>query len=192
MTRRGSLTEQERRDYIKAVKCLYNDKPPVSSPQEVPGARNRFDDFVAGHIRQTLNIHANGYFFAWHRHFLWLYDQALRNECGYQGPTPYWDWTRNNDDLSRSPIFDGSETSFGGNGVALPHGQTLVTAFGLLVISPGTGGGCVTDGPFTDLTVRTSINPLETTSFGAREKKSSTSQPTVSSRASREETFGRC
>lgn len=32
-------------------------KPPRSDPNWAPGARNRFDDFVAVHINQTLYIH---------------------------------------------------------------------------------------------------------------------------------------
>lgn len=147
------MTKQERIDYTKAVKCLYSQKPPLSSPQDVPGARNRFDDFVAAHVKETYKIHINGYFYGWHRHFVWLYEQALRNECGYQGPTPYWDWTRNADDPRKSPVFDGSETSLGGNGESIPHGPVVQTGFGIFEVLPGTGGGCVKDGPFADITV---------------------------------------
>lgn len=151
---RGSLSRQERVSYSNAVKCLYNKKPPISPLSEVPGARNRLDDFVAAHIQQSDKIHFNGYLFAWHRHFVWLYDQALRKECGYRGPTPYWDWTKFAEDPRKSPVFDGSQYSLGGNGDVIPHGATLLTVFGLnLVLDPGTGGGCVTKGPFTDLVV---------------------------------------
>ena len=57
--------------------------------------------------------------------------------------------------LSASPIFDGSDTSLGGNGQYKPHG----TIGGILpgvpepqyyYRPPGTGGGCVTDGPWDD------------------------------------------
>jgi len=54
----------------------------------VPGARSRFDDFVATHINQTLAIHYTGNFLAWHRYYTWLYEEALRNECGYTGNQP--------------------------------------------------------------------------------------------------------
>lgn len=150
------MKKQERINYTKAVKCLYNKKPPLSSTSVVPGARNRLDDFVAAHIQQSDKIHFNGYLYAWHRHFVYLYDQALRSECSYRGPTPYWDWTRHADDPRRSPVFDGSATSMGGNGEFYPHGATVLTPFGLnLTLEPGTGGGCVKEGPFTDLVVRT-------------------------------------
>ncbi|KAI9788756.1 MAG: hypothetical protein M1816_006613 [Peltula sp. TS41687] len=157
----GSMKKQDQLEYIKAVKCLYSQRPPRSSPQVVPGARNRFDDFQGAHIQQTFNVHFNGVFLAWHRHFVWLYERALRDECGYKGPTPYWDWTRHADDPRKGPVFDGSETSMGGNGESIPHGPIPQTAFGgNLQIPPGTGGGCVKEGPFTDHTVNLGINPI--------------------------------
>lgn len=149
------MSKEERIGYTNAVRCLYHKSPPLTSTAISPGVRNRLDDFVSDHIIQGYNIHGNGFLFAWHRHFVWLYHQALRNECGYTGPTPYWDWTRHSDDPRKSPVFDGSETSMGGNGEAIPHGPTAISAFGInATLPPGTGGGCVKDGPFTDLVVR--------------------------------------
>lgn len=149
------MTREDRINYTNAVKCLYSRSPPLSNLADVPGARNRNDDFVASHIQQGQNIHFNGYLFTWHRHFVWIYEQALRNECGYKGPMPYWDWTLYPDDPRLSPVFDGSETSMSGNGEAVPHNGTRLTDFGLdVTLPPGTGGGCVKDGPFADLQVR--------------------------------------
>ena len=149
------MTRRERIRYTDAVKCLYSKSPPLSNTADIPGARNRLDDFVASHIQQGQNIHFDGYLFAWHRNFVYLYEQALRKECRYRGPTPYWDWTLNPDDPRNSPVFDGSATSMSGNGESIPHGGTFVTAFGLnLTLPPGTGGGCVKDGPFANLQVR--------------------------------------
>lgn len=54
---RSSLTLSERRKYTDAVLCLMS-KPPRLAPDEAPGARSRFDDFVAVHINQTIGIHA--------------------------------------------------------------------------------------------------------------------------------------
>lgn len=54
--RRGTLSTSEKLDYIKAVKCLQS-KPPRTPASEAPGAKTRFDDFVATHINQTLTIH---------------------------------------------------------------------------------------------------------------------------------------
>ena len=53
---RSDLTLKERQAYHDAVYCLQS-KPPISDPAIVPGARSRFDDFLATHINQTMAIH---------------------------------------------------------------------------------------------------------------------------------------
>ena len=99
----------------------------------------------------------------WHRYYVWQYEHALRNECGYQGYQPYWDWTQDNDNFTQNPLFDGSEFSLGGNGVSVPHGVLNGTVPGLPVpivvtAEPGTGGGCVIDGAFANTTL--SLGPV--------------------------------
>ncbi|KAL8741878.1 MAG: hypothetical protein Q9184_008332, partial [Pyrenodesmia sp. 2 TL-2023] len=135
----GAMNGNDRKNYIKAVQCLAT-KPARSDPKIVPGARSRFDDFVGSHIQQGYNIHFNGNLFAWHRAFLWEYEQALRNECGYRGAHPYWDWPKYYLDPASSPLFDGSDTSLGSNGEYFPHGATILTAFGLTLTLPGGTG----------------------------------------------------
>lgn len=54
---RGALSARERKDYINAVKCLAS-KPNKTPASQFPGARNRYDDFVATHMNQTLSIHS--------------------------------------------------------------------------------------------------------------------------------------
>ena len=49
---------------------------------------NQFEDFVVVHIQQTLTIHYTGNFPPWHRWFLYQYEKALRDECGYKGYQP--------------------------------------------------------------------------------------------------------
>lgn len=51
----SALKDSEKKDYIDAVLCLQS-KPSISGDL-VPGARSRYDDFVAAHINQTLTIH---------------------------------------------------------------------------------------------------------------------------------------
>ena len=78
----------------------------------------------------------------------------LRDECGYTGPTPYWDWTLTYEDPRQSKIFDGSVDSMGSNGKSIPHGPLLTHGFGLnFTVPAATGGGCVTSGPFVNYTV---------------------------------------
>ena len=134
-------------------------KPAISPKDKVPGARTHFDDFVATHLMQSGKIHFSGLFFHWHRYYTWLYEKTLRDECGYKGTQPYWDWTKTYKDPARSAVFDGSPASMGSNGKFIPHGPLNVTAFGISYPDPpGTGGGCVESGPFKDLVVN--IGPV--------------------------------
>ncbi|KAL2802987.1 hypothetical protein BJX63DRAFT_440466 [Aspergillus granulosus] len=151
----GTLSKRERKEYIDAVTCLTK-KPSKVDPTFAPGARTRFDDFVAIHINQTMFIHTTGNFLTWHRYFTWAYEQALRNECGYKGYQPYWGWPKYADDPVNSPIFDGSEYSMGGDGSYVPHPAAEV-ATGIM-LPPANGGGCVTTGPFKDFQVN--LGPL--------------------------------
>lgn len=56
MERRRALSQSDRKSYTDAVLCLQAASP-RSLTSDVPGARSRFDDFVAVHIDQMLIIH---------------------------------------------------------------------------------------------------------------------------------------
>ncbi|KAF2263579.1 Di-copper centre-containing protein [Lojkania enalia] len=145
------LSTQEKKDYIAAVQCLAN-KPSNTPSTLAPGAKNRYDDFVATHINQTLSIHGTGNFLTWHRYFTWAYEQALRNECGYKGYQPYYNWPKWADNPAASPIFDGSATSMSGDGAFVQRNATCIPSNDVCQISLpiGNGGGCVKSGPFKD------------------------------------------
>ncbi|KAF2748439.1 Di-copper centre-containing protein [Sporormia fimetaria CBS 119925] len=151
----STLLPSERRDYINAVKCLAS-KPAKTPAGLAAGAKNRYDDFVATHINQTISIHGTGNFLAWHRYFTWAYEQALRNECGYKGYQPYYSWPKWASDPAKSPALDGSDTSMSGDGEYIAgRNNTCVPAPELCGVSvpPGNGGGCVKSGPFKDFKV---------------------------------------
>ena len=159
---RGSLSKKERLNYIDAVYCLAN-KPGVTPTSEIPGARSRYDDFVGSHMQQTPFVHADGLFLGYHRYYLWQYEKALRNECGYEGAQPYWDWTLSYEDPRTSTVLDGSPYSLGSNGVFVPNrnATTVVIPNGpTLVFPPGTGGGCVYSGPFTPDKFQLHLGPV--------------------------------
>ncbi|KAF9529259.1 putative tyrosinase [Crepidotus variabilis] len=154
----GALSIDERKNYTAAVNCLA--KKAARTPSSVAsGARNRYDDFVVTHIIQTPSVHGTGNFLAWHRYFVWAYEQALRNECGYTGYQPYWNWGKYVDDPISSPIFDGSDASMSGNGVHVAHETTCVAPG--FCLPAGNGGGCISSGPFKDFKVN--LGPV----FGA-------------------------
>ncbi|TGJ87734.1 hypothetical protein E0Z10_g1063 [Xylaria hypoxylon] len=146
-----TLSSAQKKEYIAAVKCLQK-KPSIADPTFAPGSRSRYDDFVAVHINQTLSIHGTGNFLTWHRYFVHAYETALRNECGYTGYQPYWNWLDNTADPSKSPVFDGSATSFSGDGSFVAHNGS-VNGNGNVFIPSGKGGGCVTSGPFVDYVI---------------------------------------
>jgi tyrosinase len=89
------------------------------------------------------------------RWFTWTWEKALREECGYPGYQPYINWGRYALDLVNAPIFDGSDLSIGGNGVFVNHSAINIPSDALpyIQIPPGTGGGCIKDGPFRNMSV---------------------------------------
>ncbi|KAJ7476987.1 tyrosinase central domain protein [Mycena galericulata] len=147
----GSMTDPQRTAYIDAVLCLMS-LPSIFSPGEVPGAKSHFDDFIAVHINQTLNIHISGIFLPWHREFVHLYEQALQQKCGYKGTQPYWNWPLWASDLIGSPLFNGGPTSLSGDGAYNASQGPYPIAEGVY-LPRGTGGGCVLGGPFVNHTI---------------------------------------
>lgn len=107
-----------------------------------------------------------GNFLSWHRYFTWTYEHALRAECGYKGYQPYINWGKYAHDIVGSPLFDGSKTSMSGDGEFIPHNGTGIpsNAMPSFVIPPGNGSGCVTSGPFRNMTVR--LGPITPSLYG--------------------------
>ncbi|KAH8195633.1 hypothetical protein TruAng_010190 [Truncatella angustata] len=158
----STLSAKERKSYTSAVNCLMT-LPSKYDPAVVPGAKSRYDDFVAQHINQTLTIHGTGSFLSWHRYFVWSYETALREECGYAGYQPYWNWFSYQNDLTKSPVFDGSDTSISGDGSFVSHNGSVGGA-GTIFLPSGNGGGCITTGPFKNMTAN--LGPISPTMAG--------------------------
>ncbi|RYN40482.1 hypothetical protein AA0114_g11065 [Alternaria tenuissima] len=141
------LSIPQKKAYIDAVLCLTK-KSAISG---IEGAINRFDDFQAVHNSQTPDIHWVGHFTLWHRYFISTFETALREECGYTGGQPYWNWSLDAEpqNPTSTRVFDSEvfqpDTGFGGNGEYVDH-TDQPNPYG---IQGGTGGGCVQDGPFT-------------------------------------------
>lgn len=127
------------------MQCLTSSPSKLPAAQ-YPGAKTRFDDFVAIHMKNTLSIHSTGSFLSWHRYFTYAYENALRVECGYNGTQPYWDWGRYAASPETSPVFDGSETSMSGQGERVQHSSNGIKP-------AGNGGGCIASGPFKGMMV---------------------------------------
>ncbi|GIZ44470.1 hypothetical protein CKM354_000766700 [Cercospora kikuchii] len=118
----GNMSPAERQDYIRATRCL-NNLPSKSHDFYAPGAQNRRDDFTVAHIANHEKVHFSPWTLSFHSWFIWLYEQALRNECGYQGGLPYMAYEKYGyQSLEQTPLFDGSDLSFGTNGFLQPDG----------------------------------------------------------------------
>ena len=126
-------------------------QPSELSPGLATGAISRYDDFTATHINMTLQIHGDGIFLTWHRHFVYLFHKELEERCGFSGTVPYWNWPLWAAELSTSPIFDGSPTSLSGDGEYVSNAE--MPSFDNKTFPRGSGGGCVRTGPFANLTL---------------------------------------
>ena len=99
--------------------------------------------------------HDTAAFLPWHRYFIHVYENALREQCAYSGhltyvqdpgletriakhSSRYWDWSLDWEDVTHAPVWDTS-LGFGGDG----NGKDLESIH----------GHCVTDGPFARLKV---------------------------------------
>ncbi|KAI8631784.1 Di-copper centre-containing protein [Xylariaceae sp. FL1651] len=98
----------DRTAFVQAIKCLMG-KP--SGGAQYAGAQNRYEDLVSVHRDMTANIHQTASFLVWHRYFVWVFEQMLRQECGFDRAMPWWDETKNAGAFAASDIF--SDAWFG-------------------------------------------------------------------------------
>lgn len=151
-----SMPPQDRKAYTDAVKCLMT-KPSQLDQTLYPAATNRFMDYAVVHVNRTREVHLDGFFLTWHRYFLWLYERDLEHQCGYTGSFPYWNWPATADNLEGSAVFDGSEYSMSGNGLYTNSDPIHLSES--FTIPHGSGGGCVTTGPFANMEVTMQVIP---------------------------------
>lgn len=141
------MSNEDRKSFTDAIMCL-KQVPTTVDGAAYPGVKSRYDEYVATHIDMTMNIHVTADFLAWHRNYIWEWENDLINTCGYTGSLPYWDWARDAQAPHESEVFNGDEFSLGSDGVYV--GGRDDTYLGLMDVTfpPGTGGGCVHSGPF--------------------------------------------
>ncbi|KAH7082308.1 hypothetical protein FB567DRAFT_530999 [Paraphoma chrysanthemicola] len=132
-----TLNNHEKREYIQSVQCLRD------IPSRVGTKYSLYEDSALVHSQGSgIRSHSTARFLAWHRYYLHVYEQALRNDCNYGGSLPYWDWTKDLQNIYAAPIWGSDDISFGRNGTG--------------DVSPVPGqirGSCVTDGPFANMTL---------------------------------------
>ncbi|KAJ9625468.1 hypothetical protein H2204_010330 [Knufia peltigerae] len=150
-----SMAPQERKAYTDAVKCIMA-QPSQLDQTLYPAAINRYFDYAVVHTNLTEIVHLSAYFLTWHRYYLHLFEEDLRQTCGYQGAFPYWNWPATADNLHGSAVFDGSEYSMSGDGEYVDTGPVMLSPN--FSLPHGSGGGCVTSGPFANM--ETTIQPI--------------------------------
>ena len=102
-----NLSDQEREDYITAVKRVSSD------PLYQPLYRNLMIKYrnTSRTLSQSLEP-SRTHFLPWHRYYLHQYEDMLR----LVDPNlfiPYWDWTLLSKTPYRSPVFNSSDQGFG-------------------------------------------------------------------------------
>ena len=149
------LPPEERKDFTDAIKCLMN-QPSNLDQAQYPAAINRYFDWAVTHVSKTPIAHLDGYFLTWHRMYLHLFEQDLKYICGFKGALPYWNWPSTAGRLESSLIFNGDAYSMSGNGLYVDSGPLILAP--TFQLPKGSGGGCVTTGPFADMI--TTLNPI--------------------------------
>ncbi|KAM0135572.1 hypothetical protein ACHAO1_005121 [Botrytis cinerea] len=126
-----TLSGQEKAEYLAAVQCL------ATKPSRVRNNGTLYDDFPWVHRYTSTSTHKASAFLPWHRYYIQIYENALKDDCSYTGTLPYWDWSLDWEDFSRAPIW--GHDNFGSDG-----NLDAETSVG--------DGHCVIDGPFAGLT----------------------------------------
>ncbi|KAF8602082.1 Di-copper centre-containing protein [Ceratobasidium sp. AG-I] len=111
------LTDKERLSFISALKCLakkpHKDFTLTGSTPDLPpqsSAASFYDDLVYIHMDTNNLDHFTAIFLPWHRWFLHTLQDNLKNQCGFKGTIPFWDWSRDVATLPVAPVFNGSAT----------------------------------------------------------------------------------
>ncbi|KAI3316860.1 Di-copper centre-containing protein [Xylariaceae sp. AK1471] len=98
----SNYSNGDRTAFVQAIKCLQG-KP--SGGSQYTGSQNRYEDLASVHRGMTANIHQTAAFLVWHRYFVWVFEQMLREECGFNRAMPWWDETKNAGNFAASDIF---------------------------------------------------------------------------------------
>lgn len=118
-----SYSDTDRTAFVDAFKCLMD--APASG--NYPPAANRYEDLVRVHQAMTSTIHGNGLFLFWHRYYVWVLEQVMREECGFDRAFPWWDETLDAGAFAASSVF-------------------TANYFGTLPTATDGQGTCITDG----------------------------------------------
>ncbi|TFK23843.1 Di-copper centre-containing protein [Coprinopsis marcescibilis] len=166
-----TLSALQKLDYIRAVKCLQTRR---AKSRDHPSVVTLWDEFQYSHVVSAHEAHI-GQFLPWHRNYLRIYEQTLRESCLYFGPLPYWNQAIDADNAAvpiiNSPVFH-PILGFGGDGApgtytlpTDPHPTDPVLSSRII---PELYKGCVVDGPFANTVLHVGPGYLSTNHCVAR------------------------
>ncbi|KAL5536597.1 hypothetical protein ACEPAF_420 [Sanghuangporus sanghuang] len=131
------FSTEEKSAWISAVKCLttfpHTDllapsvDPSLSLMPPVNTSSTYYDDFVYMHMDLNIRIHSTGYFLPFHRWYVAVYEQVLKEKCNYMGVSPYWNWSIDSTDVFDSDFFKDSDPTSGLGGWGDPSKDFSVT-----------------------------------------------------------------
>jgi len=126
-----AFSASEKAEWIRAVNCLSrlphdpsltpSVDPSVSHMPPVNASGSYYDDLVYMHMDLNTRIHFTGQFLPWHRWYVYVFEQSLKNKCGYTGVSPYWDWRIDAPDFHESSFWKDRDPKSGLGGWGDPN-----------------------------------------------------------------------
>ncbi|KAI0277803.1 hypothetical protein BGY98DRAFT_1176911 [Russula aff. rugulosa BPL654] len=114
-----AFSTNEKAEWIRAVNCLSHlphdpalapsVDPSISLIPAVNTSSSYYDDLVYIHMDLNTRIHFTGQFLPWHRWYLYVFEQSLKYRCGYNGVSPYWNWSIDAPDFFESSFWKDSD-----------------------------------------------------------------------------------
>ncbi|CAD6886122.1 unnamed protein product [Tilletia controversa] len=131
-----TLTDEQRQKWIDATWCLTTRPSMLAGTETNLDGRHTslLDDFTLLHVRLFYRIHYVASFLPWHRWMVHARHIAMQ-DCGFDGPFPYWDWAADADtgNVQDSPMLS-NDFGVGGNG-SFPNGTVTSGPFAYLPVS---------------------------------------------------------
>lgn len=99
-----NLAKEEKRSYVHAVRCLM-DKPAPSNQIPASAGDSVYAQLAWVHVDMAPQVHNTDLFLPWHRYYMLVFEQLLRDHCDYRGPLVWWDETQDTGNFTGSGLF---------------------------------------------------------------------------------------
>ena len=99
-----NLADEEKRSYVHAVRCLM-DKPAPHNQIPASAGDSVYAQLAWVHVYMAPQVHNTDLFLPWHRYYMLVFEQLLRDHCDYRGPLAWWDETQDTGNFTGSGLF---------------------------------------------------------------------------------------